>query len=118
MALTIEHIAPATAAEWDAVWTRCPYATYFHSREWAEVWSRYSRGKLAPAPLHVDFSDGERALLPGLTYSHGTLTMMRGEDYAAGLALAYQLDLAAGGTIVLVATAAFAISAVVGRARS
>jgi len=37
---------------------------------------------------------------------------------AAGLALAYQLDLAAGGTIVLVATAAFALSAAVGRARS
>lgn len=37
---------------------------------------------------------------------------------AAGLALAYQLDLAAGGTIVLVATAAFAVSALIGRART
>ncbi|MDP6980770.1 MAG: metal ABC transporter permease [Myxococcota bacterium] len=37
---------------------------------------------------------------------------------AAGLALAYQLDLAAGGTIVLVATAAFAVSALAGRMRA
>lgn len=37
---------------------------------------------------------------------------------AAGLALSYQLDIAAGGTIILVATAIFAISALVGRKRS
>jgi len=37
---------------------------------------------------------------------------------ATGLALSYQLDIAAGGTIILVATAIFAISALVGRRRS
>lgn len=37
---------------------------------------------------------------------------------ALGLALSYQLDIAAGGTIVLVATFVFAISAITGRGRS
>ncbi len=37
---------------------------------------------------------------------------------AVGLALSYQLDIAAGGTIVLVATLVFAISAAAGRSRA
>ncbi|MCP4036566.1 MAG: metal ABC transporter permease [bacterium] len=37
---------------------------------------------------------------------------------AAGLVLSYRLDIAAGGTIVLVATAVFALSAIVGRRRA
>jgi ABC-type Mn2+/Zn2+ transport system permease subunit len=37
---------------------------------------------------------------------------------AVGLALSYQFDIAAGGSIVLVATAVFAVSAVAGSARA
>jgi len=37
---------------------------------------------------------------------------------ASGLALSYQLDIAAGGTIVLVATAVFALSVLAGRGRA
>ena len=37
---------------------------------------------------------------------------------ALGLALSYQLDIAAGGTIVLVATLVFALSALAGRGRA
>ena len=64
MNLTLREARPATAAEWDAVWTACPYATYFHSRAWSEDWSTYTRGSLVPAPELVTFSDERRALLP------------------------------------------------------
>ncbi|NIN06760.1 MAG: GNAT family N-acetyltransferase, partial [Armatimonadetes bacterium] len=46
------------------MWRQCSYATYFHSREWAEIWSRYEQGKLRPNPLLVMFTDGKKALLP------------------------------------------------------
>jgi hypothetical protein len=60
----IEHIRPALPEEWDSVWRRCAYATYFHSREWAETWSRYKQGAVQPHPLSVLFTDGKEALLP------------------------------------------------------
>jgi len=55
----------ATAAEWDAVFTACDHATFFHSRDWAEVWQRYTGGKVEPAAWSVSFSDGSTAFLPG-----------------------------------------------------
>jgi hypothetical protein len=54
----------ATAAEWDSMVAACDYATYFHSREWAEVWQRYTSGQVEPAAQSLSFSDGMRALLP------------------------------------------------------
>jgi CelD/BcsL family acetyltransferase involved in cellulose biosynthesis len=60
----IEEIRPAQSEEWDAIWRDCSYATYFHSREWAEIWSRYKQGELRPNPLLVRFTDGQEALLP------------------------------------------------------
>jgi hypothetical protein len=64
MDIHIERIRPAQPQEWDAIWHQCSYATYFHSREWAEIWSRYKQGDLRPNPLLVLFSDGKEALLP------------------------------------------------------
>jgi hypothetical protein len=64
MDIRIERIRSASSEEWDAIWRDCGYATYFHSREWAEIWSRYKQGELRPNPLLVRFSDGKRALLP------------------------------------------------------
>jgi hypothetical protein len=64
MKVVIEQIRPAQAEEWDAIWSQCSYATYFHSREWAEIWSRFKQGKQRPNPLLVMFSDGKEALLP------------------------------------------------------
>jgi hypothetical protein len=54
----------ATASEWDAVFTACENATFFHSRDWAEVWQRYTRGRLEPTAWSLSFSDGLTALLP------------------------------------------------------
>jgi hypothetical protein len=64
MNLDIEQIRPAQPEEWDVIWRDCSYATYFHSREWAEVWSHYSQEWMRPNPLSVLFSDGKNALLP------------------------------------------------------
>ncbi len=40
------------------------YSTYFHSSEWAEIWSKYTKRKMGLAPFLVLFSDGKKALLP------------------------------------------------------
>lgn len=63
----IESVCRASNHEWDEIWSRCDYATYFHSREWAEIWESYTRGNVSeikPWPLLVSFSDGKRALIP------------------------------------------------------
>ena len=62
--VAIARVRPAGDAEWDAAWLGCDYATYFHSRAWAEVWAAHRRGEIRPAPRAVEFSDGRRALLP------------------------------------------------------
>ncbi|MDZ7334431.1 MAG: GNAT family N-acetyltransferase [candidate division KSB1 bacterium] len=64
MNLYLKSSTVPDAAEWDHIWENCDYATYFHSREWAEVWQRYSHRKLNPAPRLITFSDGKKALLP------------------------------------------------------
>ncbi len=62
--ISITEIRRATADEWRSIWLRCGYSTYFHSREWAEIWTAYSGGRINPEPKIVIFSDGKRALLP------------------------------------------------------
>lgn len=64
MNISIMNIRPATADEWDAIWQQCDYATYFQSREWADIWKIYTKGKMRPEPKLVLFSDGKKALLP------------------------------------------------------
>jgi hypothetical protein len=65
----IKSIGAASNEMWDAAWAGCPYATYFHSREWAEIWQTYSKGRLRPVPKVVTFSDGVKAVLP-LSYQN------------------------------------------------
>ena len=50
--------------EWDSIWRECPYATYFHSREWAELWASYTQGRLTLDARLLQFEDGKRLLLP------------------------------------------------------
>lgn len=64
MLLSIEKTWTPSASEWDDAWTHCPYSTYFHSREWAEIWAEYSHGKITPAPMGVTLSDGTQIILP------------------------------------------------------
>jgi len=64
MDIKISSIAKASDSEWDFIWKDCEYSTYFHSREWAEVWTKYTNGRIQPNPLLITFSDGKKALLP------------------------------------------------------
>ena len=64
MTLHIARIWQPTEIEWDDAWRSCPYATFFHSREWAEIWADYSYGKITPVPLGVSLSDGTQVILP------------------------------------------------------
>jgi hypothetical protein len=62
--VSIASVSPASFSEWDMIWNECSYSTYFHSREWAEIWSKYTRGKMSLTPFLILFSDGKKALLP------------------------------------------------------
>jgi hypothetical protein len=64
MDIQIISIEKANDLEWNSVWQDCDYSTYFHSREWAEIWNKYTGGKIQPKPLLIKFSDGAKALLP------------------------------------------------------
>lgn len=64
MTITVSKIRTATKREWDRIWYECDYATFFHSREWAEIWQDYTTGDFQPFPFMLKFSDGTRALLP------------------------------------------------------
>ncbi|MGI0489516.1 lipid II:glycine glycyltransferase FemX [Pantanalinema rosaneae CENA516] len=62
--ISIEKVYPATFAEWDSIWHQCHYATYFHSREWIEIWQRFTHETTQPEPKIIQFSDHKKALLP------------------------------------------------------
>ncbi len=64
MKISISGVRPAMPMEWDQIWRSCDYATYFHSREWAEVWSSYTTGRIRPEPVVIEFSDGKKGILP------------------------------------------------------
>ena len=42
---------------------RMRLCTYFHSREWAEIWHEYTDGRIRPHGLKVRFNDGKSAVL-------------------------------------------------------
>lgn len=63
MSLTITNERLASPTEWDSTFKECDYATYYHSREWAELWQKYTQGKLTPAAKLVTFSDGNSAII-------------------------------------------------------
>lgn len=62
--ISISAVRMATPKQWDEIWRVCDFSTYFHGREWAEIWNVYSNASMMPAPRMVEFSDGKMALLP------------------------------------------------------
>lgn len=76
--LTIESLRPADVGVWDAAWDASPYATFYHGREWAEIWRAYTRGRIHPEPILVGFSDGLSAVIP---YSAQSRRLGLGEVY-------------------------------------
>jgi len=64
MTVSIKKIYSASNNEWDQIWEQCDYATFYHSRFWAQVWVQYLKGKIVQDPLVIEFSDHKKALLP------------------------------------------------------
>jgi len=64
MELKLLKIEEASSDQWDSIADNCDYATYFHTREWAEIWQEYSGGKLKPAAKILTFNDGVEVLFP------------------------------------------------------
>jgi lipid II:glycine glycyltransferase (peptidoglycan interpeptide bridge formation enzyme) len=64
MNLAIKTVRPADNEQWDTTWASCDYATYFHSREWAEIWQTFTKGDMNPHPLWIEFSDNKKVLFP------------------------------------------------------
>jgi hypothetical protein len=62
--ISIASARPASTNEWDSSWAVCPYATFFHSRKWIELWCEYNEGHITPEPIAVEFSDGKKAIIP------------------------------------------------------
>lgn len=64
MPTSIIDVRTATAAEWDAAWSGCDFATFFQSREWMTMWCSLDRHGLWLDPQLLTFSDGTQATLP------------------------------------------------------
>jgi hypothetical protein len=64
MSLSILDVRAADPEDWDEIWRGCGHSTYFHSREWAEIWNAYTKGAMRPEPRSIEFSDGKRAIIP------------------------------------------------------
>lgn len=54
----------ASEKEWQETCNKCPYATYFHTPEWARIFSVYLHGRMRPWPIKVTFNDGITAIIP------------------------------------------------------
>jgi hypothetical protein len=54
----------ATNDEWDLIFQKCDRSTFFHSRDWAEIWCIHAQGKWQPQPQLFSFTDGKTALIP------------------------------------------------------
>lgn len=76
--ITIKKISLADSETWDRIYQQCSYATYFHSREWSEIWRSYTSGSIKPTPKLISFSDGKTALIPllAVTQYKGLLTRL------------------------------------------
>lgn len=54
----------ASDEAWDAIVSQCEYATFYQSREWAELWQVHTKGKFKPCPRLLILDDGTEVLLP------------------------------------------------------
>jgi hypothetical protein len=84
MTLSIDRIRAPRDREWDLLWDTCAYSTYFHSREWAEIWRDYTGGALQPDPRLIRFADGKQALLPLSCWASRRGLLKRYESSPAG----------------------------------
>jgi hypothetical protein len=78
--LQIKQIRQANYEEWDSIVNLCEYATYFHSREWAQIWEEYSDSKQQKDPKIIIFTDHKSALFP-LSYTKSVKGLVK--DYVS-----------------------------------
>lgn len=62
--MAIVENVPATDNEWWSVCKKCAYSTYFHTPEWANIFSAYTHGKMRPFARKIVFKDGNSAIVP------------------------------------------------------
>jgi hypothetical protein len=62
--LRIANITDTPDSEWDDVWQRCYASTYYHSRDWAEIWRLYTNDTIIPTPKTIIFTDGVKVVIP------------------------------------------------------
>jgi len=62
--MQIKSVRTSDRGEWERVYQACPWATYFQSPEWGEIWARATDGAVSPRPRRVEFEDGGVAVLP------------------------------------------------------
>ena len=55
---------------WRHLWENSTQATFSESPWWAQIWSEYSGGAMAPEPALITFDDGSRAVLPLTRQTH------------------------------------------------
>jgi hypothetical protein len=63
----------APEKEWQEACDQCHHATYFHTPEWAHIFSAYLQGQMQPWPRKIVFKDGKIAIIPlsRISYFHG-----------------------------------------------
>jgi hypothetical protein len=72
--IRIVHDSSASQELWTEVASACQYATFFHTPEWADIFFKYSAGRIRPCPRIVTFEDNRSAIIPlsCKQYLHGT----------------------------------------------
>lgn len=80
MVLQIVAESGVSPFDWEMLVSKCQYATYFHTYEWASVSARLTQERLRPAARLLIFDDGVRVLLPistrSLVFGMGELHML------------------------------------------
>jgi len=64
MRVNIVNVTNASDDEWDEIWRYSEVGTYYHSREWTEIWQLYSNNRVKSLPKLILFSDGKKVVLP------------------------------------------------------
>jgi hypothetical protein len=63
-AVTIVSRRAARREEWERICRACPYATFFHTPAFADIFIRTSGGRMTPATQLLHFSDGADVVVP------------------------------------------------------
>jgi len=60
----IIDVTEATDDQWLLTCQKCEYATYFHTPQWVDLFSKYSKGRIYPRIKKITFNDNLSAIVP------------------------------------------------------